>query len=270
MTTEPEVRARYLLPDVDEPTRPALEKLWRDQMGVVHSFLDGFESRVDVLRWCQRAIVATLGELPDEWFESRLLSEAELSVLVVDDDRRARLLEDLDVDPLSQKQARAYRDALVGDDLLPACREATIQFRWSAVERVADDDEDGDKWIDLENQSTPAMRPAFAELQQRQEWVVDRAIRGVEDVDELTTWFMVLVRATFGEIDDELARAFWREGHLRQAFVRSGRDARLFRVGLLARDVLPAMNRATAKLANRAGEAVETAESTDQSPLTYR
>lgn len=255
-------------PTIDDPTRPALETLVDDQREVVTSFINGFESREAVLRWSQEALLATLGQLDSEWYKRRLLSFAELSALLVTTERY-RWLDDPD-EAISLEKAKQYRLALASQDLLPACREALQEIRWSAGEYTFDADETDPTRVDPDEQRHPAMRPALTETAERQEWIVDRALAGFDDLDDVLTWVTVGMQASYGEVDNDLASDFWSELPLRKMFVhRDDRAAEFYRTSFVVSELLPPFNRAYRMLTDRAGEAVTAPKPPDHSPEAY-
>lgn len=255
-------------PEIGEPTRPALETLVEDQRDVLSSFLVGFDTREDVLRWSQEALLATLGQLDAEWYKTRLLSFAELSALLVTEERY-RWVDDPE-DALSLERAKQYRLALASQDLVPACRDGLQEIRWSAAEYTNDDDEDDPTLVDPEEQRHTAMRPALTEAAERQEWVVDRALEGFDDLDDVLTWTTVAMQASYGEADDDLASDFWTELPLREMFIeRDDRAAKFYRASFVATELLPPFNRTYRLLTDRSGEVVTEPESPDHSPEAY-
>ncbi|GAB7011765.1 hypothetical protein [Halolamina salina] len=254
-----------------DATRAALETLSRDQRDLIRSWLAGFESREDLLRWCHEASVLTLGYLDREWHLERLMSGSELSTHIVTD-QRFRWVDEGDT-ALEPEHAREYRTVLASEDLIPACRSALRSIRWSTVERTHDHDEDSPMRVDPEVQSDPAMRPAITEAAERQEWVIDRGLEGFGSLDDVVeTWVPTAIQASFGEIDEDLAADFWREQPLREMFIERRYDdgaPRFFRETFIASELLGPFNLAIAELADRAGEAVSGGETTDHSPATY-
>lgn len=258
-------------PRFDSPTRPALETLSRDQRELISSWLSGFESREDVLLWAHEATVATLGQLPPEWHVDRLMSLSELSTLLVVEEERTRWLDDEAVLPLDK--AREWRLAVASRDLVPACQAALRKVRWSAVEYADDDDEDDPTIVDVEDQEAPAMRPGLAETSDRQRWVVERGLSGFGGLEEIVeTWIPTAIHASYGELDEGLAGAFWSEAPLRSVFIdrtRNDRAASFFRESFLATEFLPPFNAAVSQVADRAGEAISGGETTDHSAVSY-
>jgi hypothetical protein len=256
-------------PIVDDPTRPALETLARDQRDLIWSFVNGFESRADLLKWCGEATISTMGQLDPTWHKERLMSGSELSCLIVDDAERRRYVDAEDL--LNANLAKEFRLILASDDLLPACQAGLKSIRWSTVERAADDDDDNHQRVRLDDQDNPAMRPGIGETARRQQWVVDRALAGFESVEEIVeAWVPTAIQASYGEVDDDLASAFWRERPLREMFIeRDDSTARWFRETFVATELVPPFNSAVEQLAKRSGEAVATGESTDHSAVTY-
>lgn len=256
-------------PTVDDPTRPALEKLARDQRDALGSWVSGFESRADLLLWSHEATIATLGQLSPTWHKQRLMSLAELSALIVTDDRYRWIGESKTLD---RDEAREFRIALAASDLLPACEAAIRSIRWSTVERTPDeDDENAHLRVNVEAQTAPAMRPGLEETARRQRWCIDRALEGFDSVDDVVgSWVPVAMQASFGEIDPDIGAAFWREQPLRDVFIyRDDRAARFFRESFVALELLPPFNNAVAQLADRSGEAIQQGETTDHSPAEY-
>ncbi|WP_144900891.1 hypothetical protein [Halobellus captivus] len=256
-------------PSFNKPTRPALETLSRDQRELLRSWLAGFADRAGLLRWCHEATIATLGQLPPEWHRDRLMSLSELTTLVVVDAERERWL---DQDALlDAERAREWRLAVASSDLIPACQTALRRIRWSAVEYTSDHDDDNPAYVDVADQDEPAMRPGLGETATRQRWVIERGLAGFDSRDEIVeSWIPVAIHASFGELDESLASAFWSERPLRAMFVdRDDPAAQFYRESFLALEFLPAFNAAVEQLADRAGEAVSGGEKTDHSPAKY-
>ena len=256
-------------PRFESPTRPALETLSRDQRELISSWLSGFASREDLLLWSHEAAVATLGQLPPEWHVDRLMSLSELSTLLVVEEERRRWVDTESL--LAPERAREWRLAVASRDLVPACQKALRKVRWSAVEYADDDDADDPTYVDVDDQEAPAMRPGLGETADRQRWVVERGLRGFGSLEEIVeTWIPTAVHASYGELDENLAGAFWSERPLREMFV--GRDdtaATFFRESFLATEFLPPFNTAIAKVSDRAGEAISGGETTDHSAVEY-
>lgn len=243
-------------PDVDRHTRPALAKLADDQHSVLLEFLDGFDDRRELLEWGQRAIVATLGELEEEWVTDLATNRSDLSVVITSS--RRQLWVDEDREPPSSQAASTYRRALAAEDLVPAFRSAYRKMRWNAVEYV--NDEDDELQPDPSIQKHPAMRPALSEMSQRQEWALARALDGFSDQDQLMSWVLRAVEASHGELEGDLASDLYAETHTRRMLVVDGDDhARgpFFRETFAAVTLLPAFTRAARKLSEKAGELVE-------------
>lgn len=255
-------------PEVAEPTRPALETLVEEQREVVQSFINGFETRDAVLKWSQDALLATLGQLDSEWYLRRISSFAELSSLLVTK-QRYRWVDDPD-DALALEEAKQYRLAMASQDLLPACRDALQEIRWSAGEYTHDDDADDPTTVDPDEQRHSAMRPALSEAEQRQRWVVNRALDGFDNLDDVLTWTTVAMQASYGEVDDDLAADFWNESPLRVMFIkRDDQESKFYRASFVASELLPPFNRTYRMLIDRAGEVVTSPDAPDHSPEAY-
>ena len=267
---ETDPHAGGLLPfEPEKPTRPALEALSRDQRELISSWLAGFGSRQEILTWCHKATVRTLGELPPEWHVDRLMSLSELSTLIVVEDERRRWVDEESL--LAPETAREWRLAIASRDLIPACQAGLRKVRWSAVEYADDDDADNPTYIDVDDQDAVAMRPGLDETADRQRWTIDEGANGFGGLEEIVeTWIPTAIHASFGELDEDLAAAFWSEQPLRTMFVeRDDQAAEFFRESFLAVEFLPAYNRAISQVADRAGEAIARGETTDHSAVEY-
>ncbi len=243
-------------PDLDRHTRPALAKLADDQHDVLLGLLEGFDDRRALLEWAQDAIVATLGELEEEWATELAMSRSDLAV-VITSDRRDEWVDE-DREPPELGKAKMYRRALAAEDLVPAFRSAYRKMRWNAVEYVNDDDDELQP--DPSIQRHPAMRPALSEMAQRQEWALGRALDGFRDQDQLMSWVLRAVEASHGELEGELATDLYSETHTRRMLVVEPSDhkhGQFFRESFAATTLLPAYTRAARKLSEKAGELVE-------------
>lgn len=242
-------------PEIDEPLRPALAKLVDDQIEALEQFVEGFDSRADLIRWSGRAIVATVGELPDDWYTELATSRSDLATLITSSRRRAWAADD---EPPTESAAATYRRALAAEDLVPAFHRGFRKLRWSATEYVNDD---GDELKPSPaDQAHPAMRPALSELRERQRWALDRALEGFGGRDDVIAWAIRAMHAAHGELDDALARDLYRETHTRRMLVVEPEDAPngpFFRESLAAIELLPPFNRAAREVAERAGELAE-------------
>jgi hypothetical protein len=242
------------VPDVDQTTRPALAKLCQDQLDLLRSFLEGFESREALLRWSQDAVIGTLGHVDDGWNTEVAMSRSDLATLITSNERDVWG----DGDPPELETAEVYRRAMAATDLIPACRAAARKMRWSATEYVNDANDVLQPEPDV--QSHPVMRPALSELAQRQEWALDRLLAGFDDLDDLQAWIMAANQATYAELDEDLSRDLFHEAHTRDLLVTSPDDHRhgpFFRESFAAKYLLPAFNRAARELSDRSGELAE-------------
>lgn len=243
-------------------SRPALSTLTRRQQDILDEFLQGFGSRSELLRWGQRATIATLGQLDQDWISDLATSRSDLAMLTVRGER-----ERWSTSPPSTPAANEYRRELVAGDLLPACRQAVREIRWSAAEYVDDEDER----VDVDEQTHPAMRPALTELDDLQQQSIERLLEGFADHDALLSWLMTTIQASYGEIDEGLSTDLYYESHTRSALLGKGfeeHQERFFRETVAANWLLPAFTTATREVAERAGEKIER-EQTDQSPMQY-
>jgi hypothetical protein len=246
------------LPDTPQ-LRPALQKLSGDQLDLLASFIDGFQNRREFLLWCQDAAIHTLGRIDGDWMVERAFSRLDLTVLLVSE-RRFAWADDAD-DVLAPETAAVARRGVAAVDLLPAFVEAHRGFRWSTVEYGTDKADDGPADApDSDIQSFPGMRPALAELDQRQGWVLRRLLDGFRSEDELLAWVQQVTEATYAEVDGDLATRLYTESHTREMLLdREGERARswFFRESFAAKEVLPAFAPAAREVADRAGELAE-------------
>lgn len=238
--------------------RAALQKLTSDHVDLVRSFVEGFDSRREFVRWGQRAAVLTLGELSGEWVAERAFSGLDMSVLVTSSARRRWVDEPSELYPLDR--AADIRRGVVASDVLPACSSAVRRLRWSAVEYVSD--EDDTLQPDPEVQEHPAMRPALTETHDRQRWALDRALEGFDSLDALTVWGQRLVTASYAEIPNDLVtRITVDEAETtRRYLVVQPEDedhGPFFRESFAAAYLLPAFASAAREVADRAGELAE-------------
>ena len=237
---------------VDSPTRPASAKLSHDQADLLVDLLEGFDSRRALLEWQQDLVIQTVGQLEDGWYTRLAADATTVSALLGEpwgtcDDMRPEI-------------ALEVRRGIVAHDLLPAFHAAHSVARWTAVERVdhLDDDGQGDdpEPIDPQEQQYPLMRPAFGELDGQQEAAMERLLEGFESAEQLLTWALQVVGASYAEIGrDTITQAYF-EIPIRERLVGTNPTAedRFIRESWAAEHLLPAFNRAANALAQRAQE----------------
>jgi hypothetical protein len=261
-----QLRAALPDPESDPAVRPALVQLVRDQGDLLVELLEGFGDRGELLEWMQELVINTLGQLSSEWY-SRVASDAPtVSALLGRPWGES--------EGFSELRAREIRRGLLANDILPACHAALETFRWSAVERLEhlDDENEDDppEPVDLERQAFPAMRPELGQLDEQQRETLAALLEGFGDTEELLIWCHQLQGASYAEITPEAATTPYFERPLRQYLVGSRTDARarFVRRAWAAEYLLPAFNRASAALAERAAEvtATETLETTSGKP----
>lgn len=242
--------------DVPNP-RPALQKLNDDQREVVASAVDGVASRRDVVEWCQRAIVATLGELDDDLFADVCLEKSWLAMLMADHGDRAYWSPRNE--PVSDLVAEEFRRRFVAREVAPACTAAHRVLRWKAVEYVDGDEAGRLDAPDPAAQHHPGMRPALSALESRQERELRRLLDGYRDEAALVDSLLRLNQATYAEHERDLVDDVVDEQHTREHLLADSPhpEAVEFRERFAAVFVLPAFNRAARKLAERSGELVE-------------
>lgn len=238
----------------DAPTRPAVSKLATDQARVIVWLLDGFEDRVEMLAWMRELAVQSLGALDDEWFARVAADSTIVSALL--GEPWGTLKQD-NIDDLPPEFASEIRRGMVAEDLLPAFRQAHKSFRWSAGERVEYLDEEGkmdSERIDPREQQYPSMRPALGELAERTEWALSSLLAGFQSRGSLLLWVQSTVAIIQAELDEEAIRAAYFDTPSREMMLADGTRGRFLRTAWAAEYLLPAFNRATREVAERAGE----------------
>ena len=240
-------------PAPTEDPRPALTKLNNDQRDVLSSVLEGFGSRRELVEWCQRAIVATLGHLDDDLFADVVLERSTTSLLMDDEDARAYWSPRPTA--VDDEVAAEFRRRFVGREVAPAATRAHRRFRWQTQEYTDETLEAPDP----AQQSHPGMRPALSKLEERQERELRRLLDGYRDEAALVDSFTRLNQATYAEHDEALLEDVLEEDHTRGHLLGAEGypEAEEFRERFAAVFVLPAYNRAARELANRSNELVE-------------
>lgn len=237
---------------VDAPTRPATAKLTHDQADLLVDLLDGFGSRHEILQWQQELVIQTVGQLEDEWY-TRLAADAPTVAALL-----GRPWGPCETMPA--ELATEIRRGIVAKDLLPAFHAAHEVARWAAVERVdhLDDNNEGDDpdEIDPREQQYPLMRPAFGEIAGQQEAALEALLDGFRSAEDLLTWTLRVVGASYAQIDRETVTAPYFEQPLRRRLVGREPDERdtFIRESWAAEYLLPAFNRAADALGQRASE----------------
>lgn len=237
---------------VDAPVRPATAVLTHDQADLLVDLLEGFRSRREILEWEQRLVIHTVGQLEDGWFTRVAASAPTVSALL------GRPWGPTEAMP--SELAAEIRRGMVAKDLLPAMHQAHEVTRWAAVERVdhLDDGGDGDapEPIDPRAQEYPLMRPAFGEIAGQQSSALEDLLEGFGGPEEILTWGLRVVSASYAEIDRQEVTAPYFELELRRRLLGtdpSDQD-RFIRRSWAAEYLLPAFNRAADSLAQRAQE----------------
>lgn len=238
----------------DAPTRPAVSKLATDQARVIVWLLDGFDDRVEMLAWMRELTIQSLGSIDDEWF-ARVASDSTVVSALLGEPWGT--LQQDGVGDLPPEFASEIRRGMVAEDLLPAFRQAHKEFRWSAGERVEYLDEEGEmdsERIDPREQQYPSMRPALGELAERTEWALASLLAGFENRGALLLWVQSTVAIIHAEIDEDEIRAAYFHTPSREMMLERGERGRFLRTAWAAEYLLPAFNRATREVAERAGE----------------
>lgn len=262
--TEARIRGRSEALDLDrvledvEDTRPALSALVNNQREILDEWLAGFESRESLIEWSQDCCIATLGELPDEWYVEMLFSEAILALVL--DGPAAERWAPASAGLPSMAVSTRYRVEEAASNLVAACNRAMRTMRYSANEYVGED-VDARDLPDASDQEHVAMRPALSELDERQEATLAKLLEGFADDDELLHWALVASQSSFAELDGQFAPALEAEQHTRDMLVgrADAAESAAFREDVAATDLIPSFNAAARSVVDGANEADSTA-----------
>jgi len=243
------------LDDVDD-TRPALSALVNYQREMLNEWLTGFDSREALIEWSQDCCIATLGELPDEWYETMLFHEAILALML--EGPAAQRWAPASAGLPSQEQSTIYR-IKDGGNIVDACNRAMEKMRYSANEYVGEDVDSGDV-PDAGEQEHVAMRPALSELDERQEATLEKLLDGFKNDREILHWALVASQSTFAEFDGEFASKLENEQHALDLLVGRGDPAvsAEFREDVAATHLIPSFNAAARRVIDGANEADST------------
>lgn len=230
--------------------RPALAKGVSDIQQLHDELMVGFESRADLIRWGQRAVVRFVGELSVDWWHQ--LAD---SFIPGSNDRHRllhdALLDDMSDTPLPQEYARSYREVIRRKRLIPAASRA---IDWLSDQATTMPDE---AQMNPEEQAYPAMQIELASIESYQATAVDAALSGPIADDQLSGWATVCQLGANGNhilpanvregihTGDTFAQALENEPVLRHAFTATDpsiRDVRL-RELVIVRWLLPAWTR---------------------------
>ncbi|MFD1634631.1 hypothetical protein ACOZ4L_02735 [Haloplanus ruber] len=251
MATTDESETREVSP------RPALDVLHADQQRLlfegdhrrtppIEPFVDGFETRREVVTWWQAAAVRTFGHIAEQW------EAADLS-------RDRALLDHLTGD---SESAATQRQRILDAIVLPACQDAFNHLKAAAVERLPGENEtDGFDYRDVDPQKEehPAMRPAHAVLDRRQHEALARLWGGFEDRMAAEAWLHDLVPATHGALDREIGRNLMADRTARTHLIDGdSREAAQYRERLAIGVLLPAFAEAAKSLQGGAATQTET------------
>ncbi|MFC7070576.1 hypothetical protein ACFQL9_13060 [Halobaculum lipolyticum] len=253
---------------VDAMGRRALATLSNGELEVVADAVTPFEDRRAVIEWMTRCAVHSLGQLPDGWFtaEGTAVETAVLFDRVLMSALLGRPWGNLS--NVDEGWAREQRLGLLAKDLLPALHRGVREIRWNATDYTAPQ-EPVDP--DPSNQRHPAMRPGLSDLLTRAEWLVERFLDGFESGAEYLSWATFATTATYGELDDEVARRAYFETSIRSALLSTEGDlarGRFTRENWAAKYLLPAITRTAQREAARGHEKDEAAETDTSIPST--
>jgi hypothetical protein len=248
--------------DREHSRRPALPKLIDDVDELRNELLEGFATRADILRWCQRLSVRTLGELPDRWYREigdqlRGLPDDErertlISALLSDEYRRREI---------AATDARELRERMYVLTIRPAFHRAYRQLRADAGEYLDDDATESkhtagrQRWI--------AMRPALDELEAYQQDALDELIGsrrnlsdpgGFDSKSGTVPWGDKLEQATNGELAGEFVARCYRETSTVDVLTGDDTASRRARELFWAVHIAPVCNRGVRDLAGRTSE----------------
>jgi len=234
--------------------RPALVTLVNDVDELTAELLAGFPSRRDLLRWEQRAVVRTLGEIDPEFWG--VLGRQMRTGARADEREGAMLAALLDASartrPVSEDAAETYRERVVSNILIPAFHGAFRELRKSATEYVGAGQGDVTTH-DPTSQRHIAMRPALTEIDEWQEQALGMVLDGFDERASILEWASVLELASHGEAERALASRCYHEQAMARAFT-GGEETRVVREVFAARKLIPAFHDGVRTLANRAGE----------------
>lgn len=233
------------------PVRPALVTLQRDQSalfstehsrGVREGLRKGFSSRRSLIRWYQRAAVRTFGYLGDVFAPPELQRDRVLLAACITGIAGGKWCEN----PPAPAVAREYRNHLEAR-VQRACTRAYKDVREVAGE-YGDIVQDGDvsisaRDLDPDRQQHLAMRPAFQELDDKQNEALERYWGGFRDLEAVLDWVHDLKTPSNGEIADGLAGDIVQDQVARQCLLDefdSETAAREWREAFLISEVLPA------------------------------
>jgi hypothetical protein len=242
--------------------RPALPKLIDDVDELRDELLSGFESRAEILRWCQRLSVRTLGELPNRWY--REIGDQFRGL--PSDDRERTLISALLVDEFRRREipasdARELRERMYVLTVRPAFHRAYRQLRADAGEYLDDDETESkhtagrQRWI--------AMRPALDELEAYQQDALDALIGskrdpadvgGFDSKSGIIPWGDVLEQATNGELPGEFVARCYREPSTVDVLTGDDTSAQRARELFWAVHLAPLCNAGVRDLAGRTSE----------------
>lgn len=247
-----EVHASLQDAGVESPTRPASAKLTHDQADLLVDLLAGFSSRREVLEWEQELVIQTVGQLEDDW-HTQIASDAPTVSALLGRPWGT-------CDEMRPEIALEVRRGIVAKDLLPAFHAAHQVARWAAVERVdhLDDNADGDDPdpIEPQEQQYPLMRPAFGEMAGQQQTALNQLLEGFASSEQLLTWGLQVVGASYAEIERKTVTQPYFEVPLRKRLVGTEPTERdtFVRESWAGEYLIPAFNRAADALAERTTE----------------
>lgn len=225
----------------------ALDVLDQNQDTIRNELLSGFADRRAIVDWWQRAAVMTFGHLAEEWPPDSLLQDRALLTHLVRDDR------------ISARARERYHAQWVE----PACNDAYNHLKTEAVERLPEDEDSAVAGIDPEQIEDPAMRPAFAALNERQQECLETLWGGFESREAVSEWLHGLNSATYGEIDRTFSRQLTQDRvAVKYLLTTREQEAAIYRVRLAIGELLPAFATAAKRLqagesAREGGEASE-------------
>ena len=248
-----------------ETVRPSLVSLALEIRELETELLEGLGSRREVLEWCQRVIVRTLGSVDDRVFRgvARHFGEAydgegPLLAAFLEPSARSRGLED--------ETARELRERFLATYLGPAFRSAFRGLRKGAGEYLEPAQEgdahrpDGQRWI--------AMRPSLSELDRYQRETLGAVLEGFSSTGEILEWSTAVTLATHGEATgDGFLERCYRERGTRELLLATDTESESAREHFAAYHLLPRYNSGARDLAGRSGELPDRERTEDTVPL---
>lgn len=164
--------------------RPALPKLQQDQETIISDLRAGFDGLEELLQWCVKTNIRTLGGLDPEFYSTKIADRLALQWLTGEQ----RTNQSID-----ESHASGYREDLA----ITVERGANCAYRFFR-EQVSEYTDEQTPEVSMSGGSV-AFRPALTELENRQIEALLSARTGFADRSALAAWERKMQAATFGE-----------------------------------------------------------------------